>query len=315
MLADLALWATKAETADFWMVTAIPIVAAIPAFIGGFWYLRKARLMEDTPTSRIRSAAQGYVELDAIGRLIPGPEIVSPLTSLPCLWWTYRIERKVTTGSGKNRRTRWQTIAHHTSNCLFELDDDTGKVVVDPDGAKVVALERDRWYGHSARWSGPPKTGVFRSMIGDHRFTEERLARNRPIYALGWFKTVGGAGDDFDGNEEVRQKLAAWKQDRAALLERFDADGDGEIDMDEWDSARRAAEQEVREEQLERALKPGVNVLCVPPKHHDNLFLLSAVPQEKLVSRYRKGAAVCIVLFLVAGAVAAWLIGARASGL
>lgn len=315
MLADFALWAIKAETADFWMVTAIPMLAAVPSFFGGFWYLRKARLMEDTPTSRIRSAAQGYVELAGIGRLIPGPEIVSPLTSIPCLWWHYRIERKVTTGTGKNRRTHWQTIASHSSTCLFELDDDTGKVVVDPDGAKVVAVETDRWYGHSPRWSGPPKTGVFRSMTGNHRFTEERLGRNKPIYGLGWFKTVGGAGDDFDSNEEMRQKLAAWKQDRAALLERFDADGDGDINMDEWDAARVAAEKEVREEQLERALKPGVNVFCLPPKHHESLFLLSAVPQEKLISRYRKGAAVCIALFIIGGAVAAWLIGARYTGM
>jgi len=145
--------------------------------------------------------------------------------------------------------------------------------------------------------------------------TEERLSRTRPIYALGWFKTVGGAGDDLDSNAAVREKLAAWKQDRAGLVERFDADGDGDINMQEWETARQAAEAEVREEQLQRALKPGVNVFCMPPKHHDNLFLLSAVPQAQLVSRYRKGAIVCVVLFLVTGAVAAWLVGARYTGL
>lgn len=39
------------------------IVIALTLFSLMFYYLKRARLIEDTPTSRIRSAAQGYVEL------------------------------------------------------------------------------------------------------------------------------------------------------------------------------------------------------------------------------------------------------------
>lgn len=312
MFADLARWAAGADTADFWIAAGIAIVAAAAAFFGSFYYLRKTRLIEDMPTSRIRSAAQGYVELEGIGRFIEGPNIVGPLTSLPCLWWQYSVERKTTTGSGKNRRTHWQTIASGVSGCLFSLDDDTGTCIIDPDGARVLTVERDFWYGYTPRWSGPPKRGWGRWMGGNYRYTERRLVRNRPLYALGWFKTVGGAGSDFDANEEVRQRLVEWKRDQAALIARFDADGDGNIDAQEWEQARRAAEAEVREEQLQRAMQPGVNVLGRPPRHHNRPFLLSAIPQEKLIRRFRRKAAALIVAFLAAGALAAWMIGARA---
>jgi hypothetical protein len=311
MFADLARWSAAADTPDFWIAAGIASFAALAAFAATFWFLRKARLIEDTPTSRIRSAAQGYIEVEGIGRLMKGPEIIGPLTTVPCLWWEYRIQEKVTTGSGKNRRTHWRTIASGTSGCLFIVDDDTGESVIDPDGARVLTVERDFWYGHTPRWSGPPRTGWLRLMAGRYRYLERRLARNRPIYALGWFKTVGGAGSDFDTNEEVRQRLVEWKQDQAALVERFDTNNDGVIDMQEWDAARRAAETEVREEQLTRAMQPGVNVLCKPPRHDGRPFLLSAIPQEKLIRRFRVRAVVSVLGFLVVGALAAYMIGAR----
>ncbi len=311
MFSDLTRWATSADTGEFWFLTGIPMVAAVALFLAAFYFLRKARLMEDTPTSRIRSAAQGYVELEGIGRLMEGPEIFGALTSLPCLWWTYKIEQKVTTGSGKNRRTHWRTISSGTSTCLFHIDDDTGTCVVDPDGAKVITAEKDFWYGFTPRWSGPPKKGMFRMMGAGYRYTERRLQRNRPLYALGWFKTVGGAGSDFDTNEEVRQKLAEWKRDQAALTERFDMNKDGVVDMDEWELVRKAAEDEVRQHQLERALKPGVNVLCIPPRHHGRPYLLSAIPQDKLIKRFRWSAGGCLLGFFLTGALATFLVGAR----
>lgn len=316
MLADFAAWAATSGPGEFWIFSGLAIIGAAASLWGGFYHLRKARLMEDTPTSRLRSAAQGYVELEGIGRLLPGPEIFGALTGLPCLWWSYKVEEKRTTGSGKNRQTSWHTIASGTSSCVFQLDDDTGTCVVDPDGARVIPVEKDFWYGHTPRWSGPPKTGFFRLIGGRYRYTERRLQRSRPLYALGWFKTVGGAGSDFDTNEEIRQKLAMWKQDQAALLERFDTNNDGVIDALEWEEARRMAEAEVRKSQLERALKPGVNVLCVPPRHHKRPYLLSAVPQADLIRRFRWYAGGLLAGFFLCGAFATVLLGARiAAGL
>lgn len=311
-MGDLAAWATAADPLDFWIVAGPAVAAALACFLFSFHYLRKARLIEDMPTSRIRSAAQGYVELDGVGRLMDGPAIAGPLTGLPCLWWEYRIEEKVTTGHGRNRQSHWRTIVSNCSECLFLLDDDTGTCVVDPDGAIVITESRDRWHGRTRHWSGPPPESRWRRWAGGrYRYTERRLGRGRPLYGIGWFRTEGGAGADFDTNEEVRQRLAEWKRDQPGLLSRFDADGDGRIDMAEWEAARRAAEDEVRVEQLARALRPGVNVLGRPPRHYNRPFLLSAVPQDRLTRRFRLSAAALLAGFFAAGALVTYLMGAR----
>lgn len=314
-MADLAAWARAAGDGEFWIAAGVLALAALACFFFAFHYLRKARLIEDTPTSRIRSAAQGYLELDGVGRVMDGPAIVSPLTSIPCVWWEYCVEEKVTSGSGKNRSTHWRTIMRRCSECLFLIDDDTGTCVVDPEGATVICAERDRWYGRSARWTGaPPEKGWRRWGGGRYRFTERRLAQNRPLYALGWFRTEGGAGSDFDTNREVAAKLADWKRDTRELLRRFDANGDGEVDLVEWEAARRAAEDEVRREQMERALRPGVNVLGRPPYHVRRPFLLSALPQTALTRRFRFAAFALLTGFFLTGALGTFMVGARFTG-
>lgn len=312
MAADFAAWAAYAGDGEFWIFTGLLAVAAVAAFAFSFHFLRRARLLEDVPTSRVRSAAQGYCELDGIARLLKGPAINGPLTGLPCVWWEYHIEEKVTTGTGKNRSTHWRTLARMASECLFALDDDTGICVIDPDGASVITVDRDRWHGAQSRWVGPPPAAGWRRWFGGrYRFTERRLAIGRPLFALGWFRTEGGPGHDFNTEEAVRLKLVEMKRDQDGLLRRFDADGDGAIDLDEWERARRAAADEVRTEQLERALKPGVHVLAAPPRHHDRPFLLSALPQAKLTRRFRVSAMLTLAAFFVAGGGAVFLIGAR----
>lgn len=59
--------------------------------------------MEDTPTSKLRSAAQGYVELSGYGALLEGAPIIAPLTGLTCTWYSHEIEER--RRSGKN--THW----------------------------------------------------------------------------------------------------------------------------------------------------------------------------------------------------------------
>ncbi len=75
-------------------------VLLLAALAGGglysLWYglrsWRENRLVADTPTSRVRSAAQGYVELIGKGRLPAGIDNRAPLSKKPCTWWRYQIE-------------------------------------------------------------------------------------------------------------------------------------------------------------------------------------------------------------------------------
>lgn len=269
----------------------------------GLWrYYRRLDVLRDMPRSLIRSAAQGYVELQGAAKLIPGPPIVAPLSGKPCVWWRYRIQ------SRSRSRGSWSTLDgsnHDTSTDIFMIDDGTGQCVVDPDKSDVTPSVSESWSGDSPMPEGGPGTG---SVFGRYRYTEERIEQGVDLCALGYFHTqdpVSGAMID----EEVRQQLAAWKQDQAWLLAHFDKDHDGQVDFQEWDAARQEARRLVLEKERENLKRPPVNVLSHPSDGRQ--FIISALPREKLILRLRLFTLASLLALLVGGAYGTWLLDAR----
>jgi E3 Ubiquitin ligase len=290
----------------FWLFT-----LAVAIFVGGAAALRSfkiARLLEDTPTSRIRSAAQGYVELTGNGLAMAGTQNVAPLTQRPCVWWRYTISKRNEGGSGKTSRNRWTTVASGTSSIPFLLDDGTGQCIVQPDGAEVIPTESTTWFGGTP-WPtmGPAKT--FRLTGGrDYRYTEDRIYEHERLYALGDFRSTASAAEP-DHQAAVTGLLAMWKQDQPALLRRFDRDGDGRIDLDEWEAARIQARQAVVEESsAPREPRQNHHVLVRPDE--GRLFMLAALPHGDLVGRYRRRALFAFLGFMAAVYALGWLLQA-----
>lgn len=293
---------------DLWLGLLTLALAVVAGGAAALRWIRKARLIEDTPTSRIRSAAQGYVEL--AGRALPlaDTQNLAPLTQRPCVWWRYRISKKVESGSGKNRRQRWQTVASGRSSLPFLLDDGTGQCIVKPDGAEIVTTEATTWYG-ATPWPTSPPGGTnaaawLMSSGRDYRYAEERIYEHERVHALGDFRSSASTAER-DLQAEQAALLAEWKQDQPGLVQRFDDDRDGRIDLAEWDKAREAARRTVYERPVERAQRATLHVLCKPD---DQLFLLAALPPGDLVKRYRRRAFWSFVGFVVAVYALGWLI-------
>ena len=76
-----------------------------------FKRLRHARWVEDTPTSRIRSAAQGLVELKGSVQAGGHDPLLSPLAGTSCLWYRFTVEER--RSNGKNER--WVRVEHGSS--------------------------------------------------------------------------------------------------------------------------------------------------------------------------------------------------------
>ncbi len=271
-------------------------LAAIGGFAFAFSELHKARLIENTPTSRIRSAAQGYVELEGLARLLPGPEIRSPLSGTRCCWWRYRVQKR----ERNDRRNAWRTIDSASSDELFLLVDSTGECIVDPVGARIHSSLKRSWRGESRLpGSVPPK--IHWLQFGDYRYDEELIQFGDPIYALGWFRTQSGA-PAFDESRDVGELLREWKTDQRELLRRFDSDGDGRIDAAEWEVARRDAATQVRQQQLEQSIDPDLHVLCRPTDRRP--YLISTRSQQQLARRHRIAGATSLLLSMATGAYA-----------
>ncbi len=298
------------STEGFWFVSAILTIVSAIAFYYIWRSLHRARIIEDTPTARIRSAPQGYVELEGVGQLLEGPPIVGPLTGIHCLWYSYKIEHRETHHDSRGHSSsNWSTLQSGISDGLFLLDDGTASCIIDPDGAEVVADDNDVWYGHdSFPRSGPPaKKSWIRFGSGDYRYTEERLMPGS-VYALGWFNTVRNAPGDV--NTEVAALLRDWKGDQPGLLARFDHNRDGQIDVSEWDGVREAALQEVIKLRSHRPHAPASNVLVRSPSDRQP-FLLSAVPQRVLAWRYRRRSLLALLAACIGIAFTLWFVTAR----
>ena len=113
----------------FWCV--IGVVAGIGLFVQGFRLLQRRHLILDTPFSKIRSASMGMVEVSG---LAVGPyTMVAPVTTMPCYYYrTYVWEWK-----REGKSSKWVKVAAECMHVPFFLDDNTGRVLVDPRGADL----------------------------------------------------------------------------------------------------------------------------------------------------------------------------------
>ena len=286
---------------NFWKV--VLALAAPLCFFLGFRNWQLARLIDDTPRSRVRSAAQGYVELGGRARLPAGVETHGPLSSRPCVWWLFRIEH--VTDSGKNRR--WETINRGVSDALFMLEDETGTCLVNPQGADVRPAEKSVWYGMTP-WPmiGPADAAALLQTNRDYRYVEYRIHEYELVNVIGDFSTLGGV-HSADATGAVMKLLAEWKQDQPALLQRFDANHDGVLSQGEWEVARAAARRQI-DEQPPQPSTPNLNVLVRPQDKRP--FLIAACDLRKLAWRIRMVSAGLIAAFLVSvGVLASLLLG------
>jgi len=256
--------------------------AAVTA-VAGVVQWRRARAFEDTPTSKIRSAAQGYVELSGHARALPGAPIISPLSHQRCCWFQYRVQERTT-----SQRNGWRTVDEGTSDAIFALDDDTGRVVIDPAGAGVSAVPRTVWYGDDQD-DPPPALRSWMSGFGArYRYSERIILDGQPLSAVGSFHTRRAGDEPLSLDAEMADLLRTWKQDPKRMAQ-FDANHDGTISSQEWEQARSAARTELLAEHREQAQQPGISMLVRPADHR--LFLFGPASVRALSHRYRRNAA------------------------
>jgi hypothetical protein len=324
---------TLAETivstspANFWAAASAGIAFGLFCFYWSFRVFYHTRIIEDTPTSKIRSAAQGHTELEGVAELLEGEPIIAPLTGTRCVWYSVQVEERASESrtfggfhfsfdgnwtdllNWNHGGKGWSTIRKATSDAIFELRDDTGSCIVDPENATVDPAVTFTWYGDSPHpVHGPRSAGSFLTRLFSHsryRYTEKRIHAGHPVYVIGSFLTLGGNHHDAAIEAEIRDLLICWKREKSALIERFDLNRDGQIDVREWGVARKAARKTVEQSRKTETQQPATNLIR-KPANSQLPFILSAVPQPLLISRQRSLAAIWFFAFLSAVLMTAW---------
>lgn len=263
-----------------------------------FARLRRDRLLADTPVVHIRSAAQGYVKVS--GRASPaGPApTAAPLSNRPCVWWSYEVAQAERDAKGN---TRWHTTDRAASVELFRLTDEDGaSCLVGPVCAEVTPSVRNVWYGSSSWPESPPPPINLPLLAGGWRYTERLLNVDAQVCVMGELRSHSEVGDV---NAATAAKLREWKQDQAALLQRFDSNHDGRIDAGEWEAARAAAAQESQAQLLQQGIE-RVSVISEP--RNGEPFLIAPRNPAQLERRERYFAAFYFCLALAGVVVCAW---------
>jgi hypothetical protein len=236
------------------------------------WYgnMSRYRVITDHPTSRVASAPQGYVELSGQANDGDGFALVAPMSGLPCIWYRYVLESR--------QGDSWVISDSGESSDLMRLDDGSGKCLIDPDGAEVHTHHYRIW--------------------GDNEYRKKEwiIQGGDSLYAIGDHVTLGGANTDLDFRADLAAMLTDWKKDKAELLRRFDANGDGEIDLKEWGKAREAAESQVARDHLEIRTRDGFHMMRRPAG--GRLYLIANLSPSRLSRRYRWWSWAHLVAFL-----------------
>lgn len=99
-----------------------------------------ARLIADTPTSRIDELRNGMAEIK--GRVQPaGRALECPMTGQRCVYFRFKVQEKRSHWIGKSTRRYWATVVDDRRVVDFEVDDGTGTAVINAYPAQFILDE------------------------------------------------------------------------------------------------------------------------------------------------------------------------------
>ncbi len=227
-------------------------------------------LIVDTPTSKIRSVAAGFVEVS--GRVFSKQPVVSPISGSPCVFFRYekQVLRTRTSLNGR-RRTRWETVEAgegFSDGCV--ISDGTGEIGVNLKNATFVLTTK---YETTQKYTDL-KYGLYGN--AGVRYIEEYLMNNQSVYALGTAKPVSKS-------VSYGKFLSELKRDKDAMDE-FDLNGDGIVDPVEWEIAQKRLKDKFLEY---KQIKGQAIDLVIDIDKSNRVFLISNEKEESILSRLK----------------------------
>lgn len=166
---ETTLWAAGAEAPARLVVLASDsgdegelLIALVVGFFFGLYLIydgfnkwQTKRLIQDTPTEKVRSMAVGRTELAGVARHID-ETVEAPFTDEECLHIDWEVEewRK----DSDDDEYHWETVARGSRSVPFTLDDGTGTVPVRAaDGDPTYEIsDANRWQTRVGRGQSPP---------------------------------------------------------------------------------------------------------------------------------------------------------------
>lgn len=258
-------------------------------FFNGFKKWRRKRLIENIPTSKIRSMAMGLVELqgqaDQWMYAIKGP-----LSGRNCVFYKFLVERYERRG----KNSSWVKVADGTSNDnLFHLDDGTGKVLVNPRRAEIN-LDQPDFSFESGLFGGDIPSNLvnfldqnnirYQTWFGKQRmrFREWDICPKDLVYVLGTVNKNENFVSDF--KIKLNERLRELKSKPEEMM-KFDADGDGTVSVYEWEQAVAKVKEGMLEKQLKQPEQAQETNFVIDKGQEETVFIISEKSEKDLLER------------------------------
>jgi hypothetical protein len=254
---------------------AILFGAALVAYAIRFWYRR--RRVQSLPVSKIRSAALGMVSVQ--GAAQPRDDMLKgPLSGAWCCWWHCTVVERI----GKSEQIRLSI----SSPGFFYLEDDTGRILVDPERAALhcslsQGSDWDRVGPLLSAWGVRPTPSLFG--VSSVTITEARVPPETPIFVLGELEHREVH------LEERRQRFIEhlrYVRSDPTQMAQADTNRDGIIDPQEWDAFRAKEEEQFLAEEAKRDTADSV-ILRAPERGG---FVISIGSREQADRRLESNA-------------------------
>lgn len=118
-----------------WLI--VGFAAGLVLFVRGLLLYRKSLLVGGTPVTAIRGAAMGQVQIHGLAG--SNFKVAGPVSGTPCCAYKLKIERWV-----EGNRGGWRRLRTDSSPEAFYLEDSTGRIRIEPDGAEWDVPESGR---------------------------------------------------------------------------------------------------------------------------------------------------------------------------
>jgi len=276
---------------------------------------KRLRHIEDTPRSKVASAAQGMVELQ--GFAWPQTETIKTLADKDAVYYEFKLQREETRGSGKNKRKTWVTVLTKAHKPDLLLVDPTGTALIKSATAEMEMLKSQtrNWRRLSAKeknyvstnfvedkLSGFPPSDFLGGFFGvNYRVVESFILRGSPLYASGDFRT------GINGPELVKAKgltrfcemifnLEARSEKNVSSL--LDKDKNGKVShTEEIEGYTFAAETALRRTEMDSLQERDFPICGVLQKSEEHKLFIAPSSETHLIGNMKYKPA----LFLLGG--------------
>ncbi len=242
------------------------ILVGLFMFFYGFTQYRKKRLIENIPTSKIRAVAMGLSELK--GKAKQKSPLRSLLTHKDCVYYRFLIEKEERRG----RSSSWKTVSEGSSTDYFYIEDETGRLLVDPLDAEII-LPLDYQYIDTI--------GKF-LFTKRMRYTEWYIQPDEDIYVLGTVKKI--KDDILSRKKKLRKQLRKLKEDKEKL-KKLNIDKSSQISIEEWDKVEETIKQEIFGEELKQPPEPEDDIV-IAKSDIEKIFIISDHSEKEITKKF-----------------------------